>query len=62
MTQDTPSKTASNAPSEYRERPEQFIQPTPEELKARGRRSIAIAVALAAFMIFVFVTMITRGS
>ena len=47
---------------EYREKPDNFIEPTPEELKARGRRSIAIAVALAAFMIFVFVTMVTRGS
>ncbi len=47
---------------EYREKPESFIEPTAEELKARGRRSVAIAVALAAFMIFVFVTMVTRGS
>ena len=47
---------------QYSEKPDSFIEPTPEELKARGRRSAAIAVALAAFMIFVFVTMITRGS
>lgn len=47
---------------EHREAPEHFIQPTPEELKARGKRNIAVAVALAAFMIFVFVTMVTRGS
>ena len=47
---------------EHRSRPEQFIEPTAEELKARGKRNIAIAVSLAAFMIFVFVTMVTRGS
>ena len=47
---------------QYREKPDSFIEPSTEELKARGRRSVAIAVALAAFMIFVFVTMITRGS
>lgn len=47
---------------QYNEKPDSFIEPTPEELKARGRRSVAIAVALAAFMIFVFVTMITRSS
>lgn len=47
---------------EHREAPTDFIEPTAEELKARGRRNIAIAVALAAFMIFVFVTMVTRSN
>ncbi len=47
---------------EYRDKPTRFVEPNAAELKARGRRNIGIAVALAAFMIFVFVTMVTRGS
>jgi len=47
---------------EYRDKPQNFVEPNAAELKARGRRNIGIAVALAAFMIFVFVTMVTRGS
>lgn len=47
--------------AEYRDKPKEFHEPTPEELKARGKRNIAIAVSLALFMIFVFVTMVTRG-
>lgn len=56
MTETTKRKIA-----EYRDKPTQFLAPNEAELKARGRRNIAIAVALAAFMIFVFVTMVTRG-
>lgn len=37
-------------------------QPSPEELKARNRRNIAIALLLLAFMVFVFITIIVRGS
>ena len=47
--------------AEYRDKPKEFHKPTPEELKARGKRNVAIAVSLALFMIFVFVTMVTRG-
>ena len=47
---------------EHRAAPDQFIAPTEAELKARSKRSIAIAVSLAAFMIFVFVTMVSRSS
>ena len=46
---------------EYRDRPTEFHEPTPAELKARNKRNIAIAVGLALFMIFVFVTMVARG-
>lgn len=34
--------------------------PTPEEYKARNKRNIAIALLLAAFMLFVFFTMLVR--
>jgi len=46
---------------EYRDAPDSFIEPKAEELKARGRRNVAIGVALAAFMIFIFVTMVSRS-
>ena len=36
-------------------------QPTDAELKARNKRNTAIAVGLAAFMIFVFLTMLSRS-
>ena len=35
--------------------------PSGEELKARNRRNIALALALAGFMAFVFITMIVRS-
>ena len=41
-------------------RPE-IYQPTEEELKARNRRNVAIALSLAGFMAFVFVTMLVRS-
>ena len=41
-------------------RPE-IYQPTEEELKARNRRNVAIALSLAGFMLFVFVTMVIRS-
>ena len=43
-----------------------FYHPVPahfaEELAARNKRNIAIAIGLAAFMAFVFITMITRSA
>ncbi len=39
----------------------EIYQPSEAELKARNRRNIALAVVLAGFMLFVFVTMITRS-
>jgi len=46
---------------EYREKPTDFHEPTPAELKARNKRNVAIALGLAIFMVFVFVTMVARG-
>ena len=46
---------------EYRDTPTEFHEPTAAELKARNKRNIAIALGLALFMIFVFVTMVARG-
>lgn len=37
-----------------------YHTPTDAELKARGRRNIAIGLALAAFMAFIFIMMLTR--
>jgi len=47
---------------EYRGKPKNFVEPTEAELKARSRRNVALAIGLAAFMVFVFVTMVSRGS
>lgn len=46
---------------EYRDKPTEFHAPSEAEIKARSKRNVAIAIGLAAFMIFVFVTMIARG-
>jgi len=62
MTDNDKPVKRGKAPREYRDTPQQFIAPTDEELKARNKRNAAIAVSLALFMLFVFVTMITRGS
>ena len=43
----------SDAPETY--------QPTKEELTARNKRSVAIALGLVAFMVFVFLTMLARA-
>ena len=39
----------------------EMYEPTAEELSARNRRSIAIGVGLAAFMVFVFFTMLLKA-
>lgn len=39
--------------------PETYI-PSDDELKARRKRNLAIAFGLAAFMVFVFLTMLGR--
>lgn len=59
MPDETP-QTSQKKTGQYRDRPQHFIQPNDAELKARHKRSIAIAIGLAAFMAFVFITMITR--
>lgn len=47
--------------TEYRDKPTKFHEPTEAEIKARTKRNVAIALSLAAFMIFVFITMVVRG-
>lgn len=46
---------------EYRDKPKDFFKPSEAELKARNRRNYGIAIALAAFMVFIFVTMVSQG-
>ncbi len=46
---------------QYSDTPTRFIAPTEAELKARNKRNYALAIALVAFMLFIFVTMITRA-
>jgi len=46
---------------EYRDKPKNFVEPTEAEIKARGKRNIALALALLGFTAFVFITMISRG-
>ena len=41
-------------------KPETY-KPSEAELQARNRRNIALALALAGFMAFVFITMIARS-
>jgi len=47
--------------AEYRDKPTEFRLPTDDELAARRSRNIAIALALVAFIVFVFLTMISRA-
>lgn len=46
---------------EYRDKPKTFLEPTPEEVKARTKRNIALAAGLLIFVVLVFVTMVSRG-
>lgn len=46
---------------EYRDTPTEFSTPTPEEIKARTKRNIALALGLLLFVVLVFVTMVSRG-
>ncbi len=46
---------------EYRDRPMNFSEPTTQEVKARTKRNIALALGLLLFVVLVFVTMISRG-
>jgi len=46
---------------EYRDKPTEYVEPTPEEVKARTKRNIALATGLLLFVILVFVTMVSRG-
>jgi len=55
-------KTSILDKREYREKPEEYFTPTGDELRARNKRNVALAIGLLLFMVFVFVTMITRAS
>ena len=46
---------------EYRDTPQKFVEPSAEEIKARTKRNIALALGLLLFVILVFVTMVSRG-
>lgn len=59
---DTQNKKSVLNVAQYRDTPATFVEPTKEELRARNRRNYALAASLLAFMVFVFVTMITRAS
>jgi len=47
--------------TEYRDKPTEFAEPTAEEIKARSKRNIALALGLLLFVVLVFVTMVSRG-
>ena len=46
---------------EYRDRPDTFVQPTREELRARNIRNWAIAATALGFMAAVFFGMLARA-
>ena len=46
---------------EYRDKPKDYVEPTAEEVKARSKRNIALALGLLLFVVLVFVTMVSRG-
>ena len=46
---------------EYRSKPTKFSEPTKEEVKARTKRNIALALGLLLFVVLVFATMVMRG-
>lgn len=45
---------------EYRDKPKNFAAPSQEEIRARSRRNIAIALGLLGFMGLVAVSIILR--
>ncbi len=46
---------------EYRDAPKLFAEPTPDEIRARSRRNIAIAVGLLLFMGLVAASIVMRS-
>lgn len=46
---------------EYRSEPTSFAEPTAEEIKARSRRNIAIALGLLTFMVLVAASIVVRS-
>ena len=47
--------------SEYRQKPNSFVEPTADEIKARTKRNIALALGFLAFVVLVFIAMVARG-
>ena len=47
--------------TEYRNKPTKFAEPTADEIKARSKRNIALALVLLLFVVLVFLTMVARG-
>ena len=48
--------------AEHRQTPTEFRRPSDDELSARRKRNIALAIGLIGFVLFVFFTMISRGA
>ena len=46
---------------EYRDKPTKFHKPSKDELDARRKRNVAMAIGLSLFMVFVFITMVSSG-
>lgn len=41
--------------------PKEFYEPTPEEIKARKKRNVAIALLLVLFIIFIVFAVLSKG-
>ena len=46
---------------EYRDEPTEFAEPTRDEIRARTRRNVAIALGLLAFMVLVAISLVMRS-
>lgn len=46
---------------EYRQEPKEFAKPSRDEIRARSRRNIAIAVGLIGFMVLVAISIVLRS-
>lgn len=46
---------------EYRQEPTEFAEPSRDEIRARSRRNIAIAVGLIGFMVLVAISIVLRS-
>ncbi len=60
MTEDDRRDPLSGVPDPQDHRPQGYERPTPEQEKARKKRNMVIAWALAAFCLFVFVITIVN--
>ena len=46
---------------EYRDEPIEFAEPSREEIRARSRRNVAIALGLLGFMVLVAISVVMRS-